>query len=111
MPGPVVDAVETILNKLTDGLHETTRLNRYVSCNSWLSLNFLDFRRPIRQVDPDPVDLLSLRDKEIEIDFLDAYHPESESMKTAAFIDRTLDAAAQLIIKMNEGEFFYSTVW
>ena len=31
MPGPVVDAVETILNKLTDGLHETTRLNRFLN--------------------------------------------------------------------------------
>ena len=90
MPGPVVNAVETILNKLTDGLHETTRLNK----------------RPIRHVEPDPVELLSLRDKGVKIDFLDAYHPESESLKTAAFIDSTLDEAAKLIIKMNEGKNF-----
>ena len=90
MPGPVVNAVETILNKLTDGLHETTRLNK----------------RPIRHVEPDPIEMLSLRDKGVKIDFLDAYHPESEPLKTAAFIDSTLDEAAKLILKMNEGTFF-----
>ena len=87
MPEPVIEAVEKILNRLTDGLHETTRLNK----------------RPIRNIEPDPTELLTLKESGVDTVFLNAFHPESDSLKTAAFIDRTLEQSSILSTKMNEG--------
>ena len=87
MPEPVIEAVEKILNRLTDGLHETTRLNK----------------RPIRNIEPDPTELLTLKESGVDTDFLNAFHPESDSLKTAAFIDKTLEQSSKLSIKMDEG--------
>ena len=87
MSKPVIVAVEVILNKLTNGMHETTRLNKL----------------EVKSVKPNPSDLLTLKTEGIDITFLDAFHPESESAKKAQFIDTTLDQAAKLMIEINSG--------
>jgi len=85
----VIEAVEKILNKLTNGLHETTRLNKL----------------EIAKEEPNPVDLLTLKNEGVDVAFLDAFHPESEAAKKAQFIDTTLEQAAKLMIEINSGTF------
>ena len=85
MPEPVIEAVEKILNRLTDGLHETTRLNK----------------RKIQDVKLDPNQLLTLKENGIDTSFLSAFHPESEASKNAELIDKTLGESAKLMIEIS----------
>ena len=81
MPESVIEAVEKILNRLTDGLHETTRLNK----------------RKIHDIKLNPNQLLTLKENGIDTSFLSAFHPESEASKNAELIDKTLGESAKLI--------------
>ena len=88
MSPEVVEAVEVILNRLTDGLHETTRLNK----------------RKVRDIKIDPEALSTLKELGIETSFLEAFDPFSPACKKAAFIDKTLQEAAELMITINNGK-------
>ena len=90
MPEPVIEAVEKILNRLTDGLHETTRLNK----------------RKIQDVKLDPNQLLTLKENGIDTSFLSAFHPESEASKNAELIDKTLGESAKLMIEISGNDLF-----
>ena len=89
MAPEVIDAVEIILNKLTNGLHETTRLNK----------------RKIKDIKVDPTDLESLKEYGIDTSFLEAFDPFSPACKKANFINKTLQEASELMITINNGKF------
>jgi len=88
--GPeVIEAVEVVLNRLTDGLHETTRLNK----------------REIRDIKIDPESLATLKDLGVDTSFLEAFDPNSQACKKASFINKTLQEAAELMITINNGNY------
>ena len=89
MAPEVVEAVENLLNKKTEGLHETTRLNR----------------KKVRDVKIDPYDLATLSDLGIETSFLEAFDPNSPACKKAAFINKTLKDAGDLMLAINTGSY------
>ena len=87
MAPDVVEAVEIVLNRLTDGLHETTRLNK----------------RKVNDIAINPASLATLTELGIDTSFLEAFDPNSPACKKATFIDKTLKEAAQLMITINNG--------
>ena len=44
------------------------------------------------------------KDKGIDIEFLEAFHPESAHCKKAIFIDKTLEQSAKLMVEINESK-------
>lgn len=87
MAPEVIEAVENLINKQTEGLHETTRLNK----------------KKIKDIKIDPNDLATLSELGIDTSFLEAFDPNSPACKKAAFIDKTLKDAGDLMLAINTG--------